>query len=429
MSKGNLSKRKDIPSDYVAHCEMESIHVTPEEKEKLRTCGMIQDGSVTKEKLSEEVLGMIGDDTDKVDSYTKEEIRMFLSDKQNASDDSLETEDKTIVGAINELQKSHLLLVTQSQHIVDLEKKADKGTVALQLHQKADKDDTYTRDAVDNFIKDIDGALGTFQEDIAKKTEETILYEDVVNTPEWANRPTSEHGLDGAFNTTDFYYVTLKDANGNPLPSGQFMLKDTYIDGATVYPTVFVLTNLNTGTSTLVENYPVEFISVGLDYSFRDAGVTLYEQQLDGFDISNGTGSLRIVVQGEVIPRNTNLYVYSHFKTDKNVASYHSTNGTTSFQSNSTKDIVAYITTPELSNVGNMLYDNTVLKKDGSGYFSSERNVVIRYSDKNAKAYQVFGFGKTLSEDTNIASIAFRLNNVNNGMLRNGTKIIISEVK
>lgn len=266
-------------------------------------------------------------------------------------------------------------------------------------------------------------------------SSETILYEDVVNTPEWENQPGAEGSLDSAFNTDSFYYVTLKDADGNALPSGEFMLKDTYTDGATVYPTVFILANLNTGTATLVENYPVEFISVGSNYKLRDAGITSYVQNTDdlsyGLDISNGTGSIRIVVNGEVIPRNTNLYVYSQFKTDKNVASYHSTNGTTAFQSSSTKDIVGYTNLTELNNVGNIFYDSTVLTRGESGYFSLERNVVIRYNEnyKNAKAYQVFGFGKTLSKDTNIASIAVRLNNTNNGMIRNGTKIIVSEVK
>ncbi|MBR5239417.1 MAG: hypothetical protein IKW04_02430 [Clostridia bacterium] len=286
----------------------------------------------------------------------------------------------------------------------------------------AEKANLATADMLNHAVREVETS-------VSKKMEETVLYEDVVNTPVWTKQPTIEGTLDAAFNTTDFYYVTLKDASGNALPSGRFMLKDTYADGATVYPTLFSLANLNTGTATLAENYPVEFTTVGLYYSFRDAGVTLLIQDIDAWNISNGTGSICIVVNGEVIPRNTNLYVYSHLKTDKNVASYHSTNGTTAFQSDSTMDIVLYTNLTELSNVGNMLYDNTVLKKDGSGYFSSERNVVIRYNDKNAKAYQVFGFGKILSENTNIASIAFRLNNVNNGMLRNGTKIIISEVR
>ena len=280
-------------------------------------------------------------------------------------------------------------------------------------------------------IGDIEETLENHRQDLSKKMEETIFYEDVVNTPVWTNQPTIEGTLDAAFNTTDFYYVTLKDASGNALPSGRFMLKDSYANDATVYSTVFLLENLNTGTATLVENYPVEFISIGTDYALRDAGITSYVQNTDGLDISSGFGSIRMVLQGEVIPRNTNLYVYPQYKTDKNVVSYHSTNATSALQGDSTKDIVAYTNLPELNNVGNLLYDSTVLKKGGSGYFSLERNVVIRYNEdyKNAKAYQVFGFGKILSENTNIASIAFRLNNVNNGMLRNGTKIIISEVR
>ncbi len=350
---------------------------------------------------------------------------------------------------LSEEVKTKFQGIATEQQLSSLGKELDE-----KLDSKADKSttlsgygitDAYTKEETENgfvsrgdFIEEkvnfatsdmLNNAVREVKTSISKKPEETVLYEQVVSTPRWTIQPGLISSMDSAFNTDDFYYVTLKDADGNALPSGQFMLKDSYTDDATVYSTEFTLPDLNTGTATLVENYPVEFISVGISYELRDAGVTLYEQQLDVFDISNNTGSIRMVVQGEVIPRNTNLYVYSQYKTDKNVASYHSTNGTPAFQNNSAKEIVAYTNLPELSNVGNMLYDNTVLKKEGSGYFSSERNVVIRYNDKNAKSYQVFGFGKTLSEATDIVSIAFRLNNVNNGMLRNGTKIIVSEVK
>ena len=359
----------------------------------------LQNGAITFEKLATDV---------------KEKFQGIATEQQLSS----------LRGELNEKidSKAKQSTTLSGYGITDAytKEETEKGFLSKQgfVEEKAN---LATADMLNNAVHEVETS-------VSKKLEETVLYEDVVNTPEWTMQPGLEGNLDSSFKTDHFYYVTLNDSNGEALPSGRFMLKDTYADGANVYPTVFTLPNLNTGTAILAENYPVEFTSVGLYYSLRDAGITSYEQRLDEFELSN-KGSIRNDVNGEVIPRNTNLYVYSRLKTDKNVSSYHSTNGTTAFQSDSTKDIVLYTTLSELSNVGNMLYDNTVLKKDGSGYFSSERSVVIRYGDKNAKAYQVFGFGKILSENTNIASISFWLNNVNNGMLRNGTKIIISEVK
>ena len=313
----------------------------------------------------------------------------------------------------DEIVKLHSQFIKKETYDTDMSKKAAKATTL----DGYGITDAYTKNEVD--------------ESLSKKTEEIILYEDVVNTPEWTNQPAYEGKLDSSFNVNDFYYVTLKDADGNALPSGQFMLKDSYTDDSTVYSTVFLLPDLATGEDTLVENFPVEFTETGTTVTLRDAGVSVINQDIVSWNICNGTGSIRSVLQGEVIPRNTNLYCYSHFKTDKNVASYHSSNGTTAFSGNSTKDIVPYTTIPELANVGNILFDDAVLKKDGNGYFSVERKFVVRYNEnyKNAKSYQVFGFGKALSDDINITSVALRMNSDKNGMFRNGTKIIVSEVK
>ena len=414
------------------------------------------DGSVTIEKLSKEVVDMLGNNNGG-DSYTKEQVDELFSklgdtvavigddldvksvDKQGiytdgnsylivvgnvnggakyyfdktglsvqsmkdkeysdwipvqlSSDSSLTTEAKTVIGAINEL-------VLKSSTYV-------KGFQYAMEQEKQDKQ-------------------------IEKKMEETILYSGAVyNAPEWTNQPTYTGAFDSSFNVNDFYYVTLKDADGNALPSGQFMLKSSFDDTATVYSSVFTLENLNTGLTTLTENYPVEFFEIGASHRMGDAGVSAIIQDIDAWNISNGTGSIRIVVQGEVIPMSTNLYHYSHFKTDENVKFYHSTNATSAFQGESTKDIVAYTNFPELNNVGNMLFDDTVLKKDGNRYFSVERKVVVRYNEKykNSKVYQIYGFGKALSDDINITSVALRMNSDKNGMFRNGTKITVLEVK
>ncbi|MBP3447739.1 MAG: hypothetical protein J6K51_01815 [Clostridia bacterium] len=395
------------------------------------------DGSITEEKLAPEVQEKLnkGDSVPdwalkpekptytaaEVGTYSKEETQSLLSTKQNTYDDFLETYNKTIVGAINEVnERSEAAITAADRFFIALAEKANKATTLSGYGIT----DAYSMDDIDRIFEEHEAI-------VSKKMEETVLYKAVVNTPEWTNQPAYEGNLDSSFNVNDFYYVTLKDADGNALPSGQFMLKDSYTDDSTVYSTVFLLPDLATGEDTLVENFPVEFTETGTTVTLRDAGVSAISQDIASWNICNGTGSIRSVLQGEVIPRNTNLYCYSHFKTDKNVASYHSSNGTTAFSGNSTKDIVPYTTIPELANVGNILFDDAVLKKDGNGCFSVERKFVVRYNEnyKNAKSYQVFGFGKALSDDINITSVAFRMNSDKNGMFRNGTKIIVSEVK
>ena len=147
--------------------------------------------------------------------------------------------------------------------------------------------------------------------------EEAILYEDVVNTPEWTNQPTLVGTLDASFNTSDYYYVTLKDASGSALPSGQFMLKSDFDASATVYNTVFSLADLNTGTGTstqiLTENYPVEFLSVDANVRMRDAGVVAVSNSITKWKLDDGIGKLKITVHGEFIQKNTNGYFYPMF--------------------------------------------------------------------------------------------------------------------
>ena len=412
------------------------------------------DGSVTKAKLSKEIRDIL--ENINVDSYTKEQVDELFSklgdtvtvinagsDIKSVDKQGIYTDGNSyliVVGNVNGGAKYYFDKTGLSVQSMKDKEYSDWIPVQLSSDSSLTTENKTVIGAINElvlkssiYVKDLQYKMKQEEQDkqIEKKMEETILYSGMAYAPEWTNQPTYTGAFDSSFNVNDFYYVTLKDADGNALPSGQFMLKSSFDDTATVYSSVFTLENLNTGLTTLTENYPVEFFEIGASHRMGDAGVSAIIQDIDAWNISNGTGSIRIVVQGEVIPMSTNLYHYSHFKTDENVKFYHSTNATSAFQGESTKDIVAYTNFPELNNVGNMLFDDTVLKKDGDRYFSVERKVVVRYNEKykNSKVYQIYGFGKALSDDINITSVALRMNSDKNGVFRNGTKIIVSEVK
>lgn len=299
------------------------------------------------------------------------------------------------------------------------------------LAEKAGKSTTLSGYGItDAYTKEeVDGKLGSS----GGGSAESILYEDVVNTPEWTNQPTFEGTLDAALNTDVFYYVTLKDSNGSALPSGNFMLKSTFNTDATVYSTVFYLSGLNTGTGTstqiLTENYPVEFTEIGTAIKMRDAGVVSISNNIDKWNLDNGIGKLQVVVHGEFIQRNTNGYFYPQFGTDKNVESYHSWDGTAACQSASTKQIIAYTPQGGTEYKNNRIFDDCILEKNGNGYFSLKRKSVIKYPTNKVKFFDVVGYGNTISSNTNVSSVVFRVNNASNGMIRNGTYIRITEVK
>ncbi len=280
--------------------------------------------------------------------------------------------------------------------------------------------DAYTKEETDGFLKKV-------SETVAEKTEETVLFEDVVNTPEWKNQPTYEGTLDSAFNTTDFYYVTLKDADGNALPDGQFMLKSSFETSATIYSTVFTLSNLNIGTSTIAENHPVEFTAIDETVKLRDAGVALITQNIADWSLDDGIGMLKITVHGEFIQKNTSCYFFPQFTTDKNVASYHSVDGSTALQSDSTKQIIPYVAMGGTHFKSNRIFDCCELERNGAGYFSLKRFSVIKHSSTRVKFQQTIGYGNTLGNNTDVNNIVFRVNN--SGSLRNGTAIRITEVK
>lgn len=307
------------------------------------------------------------------------------------------------------------------------------GEIHRNISNKADKSSTLAGyGIIDAYTcAELDEYFGEQEAKLSKKAEETVLYEDVVNTPDWTNQPGIAGNPTAEFNQSDFYYVTLKDADGNPLPDGRFMLKDSYAEGATVYSTVFYLGNLDTGASTLTENHPVEFsvLANGLGMRMRDAGVASIKATIPAWSLQDSVGTLRTTVHGEFVPKTSNGYCYCLYKTDKNVASYHSSNGTTVHQTDNSNQIVAHAAISETQNKGNRIFDDCTIRRDGNGNFSQARNFVVRYSDKNVKLYQVVGYG-TAGTD-NIKSVVEMLYIANNsiGLLRNGTHIRITEVK
>lgn len=296
-----------------------------------------------------------------------------------------------------------------------------------------------TADSLDGYgIKDaynkeeIDGFLAKVSETVANKTEETVLYEDVLNTPEWTNQPTYEGTLDSAFNTTDFYYVTLKDVDGNALPEGKFMLKSTFDTTATVYPTVFALADLNTGTSTLVENFPVEFTAIDTQVRMRDAGVWKITYTPENWKLNGNRGQLRLVCDGQFIQRTANAYFVNMCSVNKNVSHYHSMSST-AFQSDATKQIICYAALSG-SYKTNKFYDDMVIERVSDTCYATKRNVTIRYiknasSDYTVSSCQVFGHGE-ISADTGITELCIQVAaDSNRGFIRNGSVIRVTEVK
>ena len=319
-----------------------------------------------------------------------------------------------IAGAISDKQLNIFL----EEYEQKLERKAEKSDSLAGYGIK----NAYTKGETDTFFQNIHSELN-------EKASSAILYEDIVNTPLWTKQPTFNGVLDASLMESAYYYVTLQDESGNVLPSGQFMLKNSYTADATVYSTVFFLENLDTGTDILTENYPVEIASAGIKFGMRDAGVVLLEASIQKWNLNEKTGSLQTILHGEIIPKHTNLYCYYSFKTDSNVESYHSTNGTTAFQNSATRDIVAYASMPELQYDSTRIFDSCSLQRDGNSRFSMVRECAVRYQENKAKSYQVLGYGKTFSIDTNVEKVIFRLNNNNNGVIRNGSVIRILEVK
>ena len=298
-----------------------------------------------------------------------------------------------------------------------------ENNINKELSKKANAVTTYTKTEVDEIA--------------SKKIEETILYEDVVNTPEWTKQPTVVSGdVVSVFSKNDLYYVTLKDASGNALPSGQFMLKDFYTDGATVYSTVFSLANLDTGAKDkLNENYPVEFTSVGVIPKMRDAGVGYVVIEPSDWKLSGNRGKLRLVCVGQYIQRASNAYFVTGCIASENVANYHSISST-AYQSDSTRFIYPYSTVSNNASYKvNKYYDDFVIERLSDTRFITQRKVTLRYISYGSTSYSVksdniLGYGEILNPNTKISSLRTSdASSPNRGWIRNGSVIRITEVK
>lgn len=290
-------------------------------------------------------------------------------------------------------------------------------------------DDYYTAKQLDEYFEEQEAV-------VAKKTEETILYEDVVNAPEWTKQPTVVSGeVVSVFSTNDFYYVTLKDASGNALPSGQFMLKNNKTTNATVYSVVFSLANLYTGADTLVENFPIEFTSIGIVPKMRNAGVWMVEfKPSPTLDLFGNKGTIKIETFGQFIQRGPTAYFISSFKTNGKVSHYHS-NESSAFQNASTQQIVPYMGLSSYSYGYNLFHDECILKKCGNGKFFTQRNLILHMMKDGTTGYsrvrfETHGIGTALQENVAITVVNIQVAvDIEGGVIRNGSIIRVTEVK
>lgn len=285
-------------------------------------------------------------------------------------------------------------------------------TYERDLNKKADKATTYTK-------TDVDGIA-------SKKMEETVLHEEVVNTPVWQNQPTYEGSL--AFDTSDFYYVTLKNTDGTALPSGQFKLMPMYDKYAEAYEIVFTLDGLKTGNSgTLTENLPVEFTS---DYKMRTAGVERVVATLN-LPMDSNLGKLTIRTTGQFIKKAKSGYFSSLFTTNKTVAHYNSGSTTTS-NSEGDRNIWHFVNNQGDDYKIGKFVDTLELQMNGEKSFITHRHSLLRYISYGTTTYKNIptdsvGFGFILSENTKIIEISSYA--VTNGYIRNGSVFTVTEVK
>lgn len=134
---------------------------------------------------------------------------------------------------------------------------------------------------------------------IAGKAEAVKTYTTTVNTPVWTFQPTVEGELDSAFvaHPEDFYFVTLRAADGEALPAGQFRLTPSLdaayaADPAKAIDQTFTLAGLQTGNSgVLKESLPVDFLAVGEAWRMRSGGVTAIKIKIEepyrqGYDLN-----------------------------------------------------------------------------------------------------------------------------------------------
>lgn len=355
---GQISALVDTPQAYFTRVER---------------CGVVSAGSVetiidgvvkTQQKLNEEISTNIVDLTEAVDL------------KQDKIDNGLATSDKTVVGAINELD-----------------------------------------------------------EEKSNKPIETTL---ILDTPIWAIQPTISGSLDPSFLlwNADYYYVTLKDTAGVALSANQFKLTATFGGFATAINQIFTLTGLDTGNSgILVENMNVDFKEIGTTWKLRTAGVpeiTLVSNpildRLYEFDCDLMSLGVRYTYADTVVFRPTLQRIGGEGKY-YDMGYYNAYTTATS--------ILMQLDNADLSGVSNttkykrfklnysLIYSAREIKVMGNGNLSAD----LANSSKVASSV-LYGGVKTDGEDlTVLTDISLRSTYYGNQgrMFRNGSKIIIKE--
>lgn len=363
------------------------------------------------------------------DACTKTEVDSLIFFKTSKSYVFLTVaeRDEWLSKTVNRLElKGGDLILVREEGVPDCYWFADE-LKPIEITSNIDLSNYYAKPEVDNLISGIDSALEEQENEISKKTETTVLYKTVVDTPVWSNQPTYSGAVAEVFQPNKVYYTTVKDADGTRLPSGQFKLMDIYGGYADAFDGVFTLSNFDTGNSgNIIENRAVEFTD---DFSLRTAGVSTVDIPLN----RNMDQEFRfqVTMVGEFVKTNAADYFTSCFMTNKNVSNYHS-GTTTTWNGSADGYIWHYIAQGSDNSKTTQICDNFSVEKQRNGHFFTERKHLSRltaYGTTNAKHYvgRTLGFGKaepgTKLERVRLTSARL------DGYIRNGTSIVVTEVK
>ena len=130
-----------------------------------------------------------------------------------------------------------------------------------------------------------------------KQQTETISM--MVDNEVWSVQPTVAGTLNSSFTDDsggEYYFVTLKDTAGAPLPAGQFKLTSAYNDHAGAVDQIFSLTGLDTGSGVLQEMTPVSFKQTGTDFKLRFDGAA----ELKLLNLSKPFKEVKLYLSGSV---------------------------------------------------------------------------------------------------------------------------------
>ena len=260
----------------------------------------------------------------------------------------------------------------------------------------------------------------------SKAHKETILHHYVVNTPLWGLQPTIDGDLLSVFNTSDFYYVTLKDTNGDKLPDGQFKLMPFYDKYAEAYDQIFYRSTVPT------ENFPVEFKEIGTNFKLRDAGEAYVGNWTLNINknFKNDIKTITATVNGSFIQKWKNGYPGLICYTSGNVSTY--SNEASVWSSDSSTVIWHWHAYPD-SYKYNKYYDTLTVERWNDMDYISTRDSFMRYQTYGSstwahKVNRTVGFGKLSNDSVKLTSVSpYGVND--SGWFRNGTEVTIKEVK